>query len=166
MDKEEKKEAFIALYDSLSSAIFRHCFFRLSSRERALEISQEAFLKVWEYFDRGDDIKNPSALLYRVANNLIIDEYRRKKTVSLEIMQESGFDVGDADQDKVIERMEIDSVRAAINKIPEKYRQVIILRYVEGLSPGEIGQIVGRTENAVSVQLNRAIKMLQEILHL
>ena len=53
MDKEETKQAFIALYDELSSAIFRHCFFRLSSRERALEISQEAFLKVWEYFDKG-----------------------------------------------------------------------------------------------------------------
>jgi DNA-directed RNA polymerase specialized sigma24 family protein len=79
MDKEETKQAFIALYDSLSSAIFRHCFFRLSSRERALEISQEAFLKVWEYFSRGTDIKNPTALVYRVVNNLIIDEYRRKK---------------------------------------------------------------------------------------
>ena len=167
MDKEEKKEAFIALYDSLSSAIFRHCFFRLSSRERALEIAQEAFLKVWEYFDRGDDIKNPSALVYKVANNLIIDEYRRKKVVSLEVMQESGFDVDDeAGQGKMVERMEIDSVRVAISKLPEKYRQVVTLRFVEGLSPSEIGQIVNRTENSVSVQLNRAIKMLQEILHL
>jgi RNA polymerase sigma-70 factor, ECF subfamily len=167
MDKEDKKEAFIALYDSLSSAIFRHCFFRLSSRERALEISQEAFLKVWEYFDRGDDIKNPSALVYKVANNLIIDEYRRKKTVSLEIMQETGFDVDDEQGgDKMVERMEIDSIRTAVGKLPEKYRQVVTLRFIEGLSPSEIGQIVNRTENSVSVQLNRAIKMLQEILHL
>ena len=166
MDKEDKKQAFIALYDSLSSAIFRHCFFRLSSRERALEISQEAFMKVWEYFDKGADIKNPSALVYRVANNLIVDEYRRKKMVSLDLLQESGFDVDDGDQDKMVEHMEIEKVRLAINKIPEKYRQVITLRFVEGLTPGEIGVIVNRTENAVSVQLNRAIKMLQEVLHL
>jgi len=166
MDKEETKQAFIALYDSLSSAIFRHCFFRLSSRERALEISQETFLKVWEYFDQGTDIKNPTALVYRVANNLIIDEYRRRKTVSLDMMQESGFDVDDGDEGKMFERMEIDKVRVAISKIPEKYRQVITLRFVEGLSPGEIGAIVNRTENSVSVQLNRAIKMLQDILHI
>jgi RNA polymerase sigma-70 factor (ECF subfamily) len=166
MDKEETKQAFIALYDSLSSAIFRHCFFRLSSRERALEISQEAFLKVWEYFDRGTDIKNPTAMVYRVANNLIIDEYRRKKMVSLDLMQETGFDIDDGDDGKMIESLEIDKVRLAISKIPEKYRQVITLRFVEGLSPAEIGAIVNRTENAVSVQLNRAIKMLQDILHI
>jgi RNA polymerase sigma-70 factor (ECF subfamily) len=166
MDKEETKQAFIALYDSLSSAIFRHCFFRLSSRERALEISQEAFLKVWEYFDRGTDIKNPTALVYRVANNLIIDEYRRKKMVSLDMMQESGFDVDDGDDGKMMESLEIDKVRMAIGKIPEKYRQVITLRFVEGLSPAEIGTILNRTENSVSVQLNRAIKMLQDLLHI
>lgn len=166
MDKEETKQAFIALYDSLSSAIFRHCFFRLSSRERALEISQEAFLKIWEYFDRGTDIKNPTALVYRVANNLIIDEYRRKKMVSLDMMQEAGFDIDDGDDGKMIESLEIDKVRMAIGKIPEKYRQVITLRFVEGFSPAEIGTIVNRTENSVSVQLNRAIKMLQDILHI
>lgn len=166
MDKEETKQAFIALYDSLSSAIFRHCFFRLSSRERALEISQEAFLKVWEYFDRGTNIKNPTALVYRVVNNLIIDEYRRKKTASLDMLQEGGFDVSDDDEGKMMESLEIDKVRIAIGKIPEKYRQVITLRFIEGLSPGEIGAIINRTENSVSVQLNRAIKMLQDILHI
>ena len=62
--------------------------------------------------------------------------------------------------------MEIDSIRIAIGKLPEKYRQVVTLRFVEGLSPSEIGAIVNRTENSVSVQLNRAIKMLQEILHI
>jgi RNA polymerase sigma-70 factor (ECF subfamily) len=166
MDKEEKKQEFIALYESLSSAIFRHCFFRLSSRERALEISQETFLKVWEYFDRGTDVKNPTALAYRVANNLIIDEYRRKKVASLDLMQESGFDVDDGNAEKFLDLLEIDKVRVAIAKIPEKYRQVITLRFVEGLSPKEIGEIVSRTENSVSVQLNRAIKMLQDILHI
>ena len=166
MDKEETKQAFIALYDTLSSAIFRHCFFRLSSRERALEISHEAFLKVWEYFDRGTDIKNPTALVYRVVNNLIIDEYRRKKTTSLDMMQEGGFDVEDDDGGKMYDQMEIDKIRLAIAKIPEKYQQVITLRFVEGLSPAEIGEIINRTENSVSVQLNRAIKMLQEVLHI
>src|ERR1035437_6100763 len=122
MDKEETKQAFIALYDSLSSAVFRHCFFRLSSRERALEISQEAFLKVWEYFDRDTDIKNPTALVYRVVNNLIIDEYRRRKTVSLDLMQERGFDIDDGDQEKIFDQMEIDKIRVAIKKIPEKYQ--------------------------------------------
>jgi RNA polymerase sigma-70 factor (ECF subfamily) len=76
------------------------------------------------------------------------------------------LDVGSGDEVKMLEYLEIDKVRLAISKIPEKYRQVITLRFVEGLSPSEIGAIVNRTENAVSVQLNRAIKMLQEILHI
>jgi RNA polymerase sigma-70 factor (ECF subfamily) len=86
--------------------------------------------------------------------------------VSLDLMQETGFDIDDGDDSKMLEGLEIDKVRLAISQIPEKYRQVIVLRFVEGLSPAEIGAIVNRTENAVSVQLNRAIKMLQEILHI
>jgi RNA polymerase sigma-70 factor (ECF subfamily) len=66
----------------------------------------------------------------------------------------------------MMESLEIDKVRVAISKIPEKYRQVITLRFVEGLSPKEIGTILNRTENSVSVQLNRAIRMLQDILHI
>ena len=73
-------------------AIFRHCYFRVFDRERARDLVQETFLKTWEYLTRGHDIENIRAFLYRVATNLIIDDSRRKKEISLEQLSESGFD--------------------------------------------------------------------------
>ncbi len=165
-DNTDIEQQFIALYDSLSDAIFRHCAFRLSNRERALDLMQETFTKAWDYIQQGKDIENPKALIYRIANNLIIDEYRKKKSVSLDDLQEDGFDVASHDEVSIIEHSEIEQVRKAIDAISPKYRQVVVMRFVDGLSPKEIGILTKQSENAVSVQLNRAIKMLKDILKL
>ena len=157
---------FIESYDSLSPAIFRHIFFRISNRERALDLMQETFLKAWEYVQSGKEVKNLNALVYRIANNLIIDEYRRKKSLSLDDLQEQGFDVANNDQAEILKDFEITEVRSAVEKIPEKYREIVVLRFIDGLTPKEIAAITEQSENAVSVQINRSIKMLQKILHI
>ena len=79
----EIMEAFTKAYDELSDAIFRHCWFRIGDRERAKDLMQETFTKSWQYISRGEKVDNLKAFLYRVANNLIIDEYRKKKELSL-----------------------------------------------------------------------------------
>lgn len=168
MRKEQKdiEQQFIALYDSLSDALFKHCAFRLSNRERALELMQETFTKAWDYIQSGKDIQNPTALLYRIANNLIIDEYRKKKSLSLEDLQEDGFDVvGDTEQ-IIFQDAEVQQVTQAIKAIPEKYQQIVTLRFVDGLSPKEIAAATRQSENAVSVQLNRAVRMLKKALNI
>ncbi len=161
-DNTDIEQQFIALYDSLSDAIFRHCAFRLSNRERALELMQDTFTKAWDYLQQGKEVENPTALIYRIANNLIIDEYRKKKSVSLDDLQEEGFDVASRDDETIVQNVELREVRQAIAQIPEKYQEIIILRFINGLSPKEIAEITKQTENAVSVQINRAIKMLKK----
>ncbi len=163
-DNTDIEQQFIALYDSLSDAIFRHCAFRLSNREKALDIMQETFTKAWDYIQSGKHVENPKALIYRIANNLVIDEYRKKKSVSLDDLQETGFDVANHDQEGIIQAVEIENIHKAIATIPEKYRQVVVMRFIDGLSPKEIGVLTKQSENAVSVQLNRSIKMLKDIL--
>src|SRR3989338_7875527 len=74
-----KEEEFSAAYESFSDALFRHCYFRLYDREKSKDIVQEAFIKTWEYSLKGQEIENTRAFLYKVLNNLIIDEIRKKK---------------------------------------------------------------------------------------
>lgn len=160
-------EEFIALYDEMADQLFRHCFFKLSNRELALDLVQETFARTWEYIASGKEVKNVKGFLFKVANNLIIDEYRKKKAVSLETLQEmTGFDAPVNEHTKTIFSVEVDTVLTHINKLDSKYKDVIIMRYVNDYSPKEIAKILGESENAVSVRINRGLKKVQEMLNL
>jgi RNA polymerase sigma-70 factor, ECF subfamily len=163
----KKTEEFIALYDEMSDQLFRHCFFKVSNRELALDLVQETFSRTWEYLASGKEVNNIKGFLFKVANNLIIDEYRKKKVVSLETLQEqTGFDAPVQDHKKTMFNVEVDTVISHVNKLDEKYREVILMRYVNDFSPKEIASILGESENAVSVRINRGLKKVQDMLNI
>jgi len=73
------EEDFATAYDLYADAIFRHCYFRVNDREKAVDLMQETFMKTWEYLASGKKVTNLRAFLYRSANNLIVDQARRAK---------------------------------------------------------------------------------------
>lgn len=157
-------ESFLAVYDELADAIFRHCYFRVYDRERAKDLTQDTFTKTWEYLVRGNAIDNPKAFLYRVANNLIIDYSRRKKDSSLDELVEQGFDTGTDEHKAILAAADAHSAVKLIGRLDEKYRQVVLMRYVDDLKPKEIALATGETENVVSVRIHRGMEQLREIL--
>lgn len=161
-DIQEKE--FIAAYGELSDALFRHSFFRVSNREVALDLVQDAFMKTWNHISLGNEIDNLKSFLYRVINNLIIDYYRKTKSSSLDNLLEEGFDPQGDGQDSIVESAEISIVKKGIALLPEKDREVVVMRYVDGLTLQEIAQTLNETENAVSVRLHRALKKAKEII--
>jgi RNA polymerase sigma-70 factor (ECF subfamily) len=164
-------QAFSQAFEALSDELFRHCAMRVGDRERALELTQECFLRAWEYAQR-EEIRELRPFLYRTLRHLIIDEYRRKKSVSLEAMAEASEmpleDLLPADETNTLEaavgRFDGKRVLAALKELPDAYAEALTLRYVEGLTPREIAAIVGQSENAVSVRVHRALKQLREVL--
>jgi RNA polymerase sigma-70 factor (ECF subfamily) len=163
MDKQSKAEQnFTDAYNSYGDAIFRFCFFRIYDRERAKEIMQEVFMRTWDYQTRGNRIKNIRAFLYTTARNIIIDESRKQKDISLELLQNSGFEpVDKLDLAHLSEQMDM---LETIHRLDEKYKEAIILRYVDGFSIKEIARIIGESENVISVRIHRGLKQLREIL--
>ncbi len=166
LNPQEIEKEFLQAYDLYADAIFRHCYFRINDRERAKELMQEVMIKAWLYLREGKKIDNIRALLYKMANNIVIDEVRKKKSVSLDELKEEGFEPEDKlDQEEEIEmQMEVEKVMACLPKMNPKYREIFVMRYVDQLSPKEIADIVGESENLVSVRLNRAIKQLRQLL--
>ena len=169
MENPSLQKQFLEAYDELSESIFRHCFFRVSNREEALDITQEVFIKTWVYLSKGNDIQDVRAFLYKVANNRIIDHYRKKKTFSLDDILEREENVWEPhdeglSKDRMLHQAEIAQVLLYIDKLDEPYRQVVIMRYIDGLPPQEIADIVGETPNNVSVRINRGISKLKEII--
>jgi len=167
------QQEFKQAYERYSDELFRHCAMRLSDRERALEITQEAFLRTWNYLSRGEEIQELRPFLYRTLKNLIVDEYRKMKTYSLEgmINEEEGESVENLlPQDNsntleaAVDRFEGKRAMTLLAQLPDAYKEVIIMRYVDGLSPKEIAGELSESENTVSVRLHRALKKLRDLL--
>src|SRR3989344_4442190 len=86
---EELQAQFAAVFEKHSDELFRHCHLRLSDRQRALELTQETFLRAWGYVVKGEEVHQWRAFLYRILNNLIVDEYRKHKSQSLDALLEN-----------------------------------------------------------------------------
>ena len=163
------EDTFLAAYEMHSDALFRHAFFRLSDRERALELTQDKFVKAWDYVRAGGDVRQPKSFMFRIMNNLIIDEYRRSKTESLDKKLEDNpaFEsaLSESSLIEVEEGMDevtlMGHVRTAISKLPEDYRSAVTMRYIDGFSPKEIARLIGSTENVVSVRIHRGLQKLK-----
>jgi len=171
----DAEKAFTQAYEEYADALFRHCSFRIASRDRAIELTQEAFMKTWDSVVQGKEIQNYKAFLFRVLNNLIIDEYRKKKSTSLDaLLEKEGVTEGSFEDlqtgslEEEIEKIELnvqsEELEEALTKLPEPYRSVIVMRYIDELRPQEIAHILNESENAVSVRINRGIKKLQEVM--
>ncbi len=155
---------FVSAYNDFSESIFRYCYSRLSNRERALEIMQETFMNAWNYLMQGNTISYLKAFLYRTANNLIVDQYRKKKTLSLDDLHEKGFDPWLDSEEKLYYAIEGKQALRALSSINQKYHEALALRYVEGFSIKEIAAKVRETQNNVSVRIHRGLKDLRKLL--
>ena len=165
------EERFLKAFDEYSDALFRHAIYRLSDRERAIEIVHDTFTKVWSYLRGGHEVDSYKPFLYKVLNNLIIDEYRRRKEFSLDaLLGEEGTDEGSFPElyEGGIEELTfmLDAQKASllIGELPVVYREVLTFRFVDGLGPKEISELIEESENVVSVRIHRALKMLKDMI--
>lgn len=162
--KDNMKAIFMDAYDAHANALFRYGLLRVSDREVALDLVQDAFTKTWDYMIKGNEIINMRAFLYRTLTNLIIDHYRSRKSVaSLETMaEEDGFDPP-APDDEVESMIDGEQVMKVMRRLPEDYREVIFLRYVEGLSVSEISEAIGVSRTLVAVRVHRGLRKLRAL---
>ncbi|MFH1608402.1 MAG: RNA polymerase sigma factor [Patescibacteria group bacterium] len=157
---------FTESYKQFSDAIFRYCLYQTSNREKALDLTQDTFIKTWEYISGGKKVDNLKAFLYKVAGNLIIDYRRKKKADSLDQMKEYGFDVKSEinEMERSENVFEKDLAMQIINELDDKYKKVLLLKFAEDLSIKEIAKILKKSENNISVRIHRGIQKLKEIL--
>lgn len=160
------KQKLIDAFDAHSDAIYRHCYFRVFKKTRAEELVQETYMKTWDYMKKGNKIDNVRAFLYKVANNLIIDESRKRKEESLDdLLEQNIFIEPSYREDKIFEHnILLAEVKEKMKKLPEEDQKMITLRYFDDLDPKDISEITGDNKNNVSVKLNRAIHKLRQII--
>lgn len=162
------KEAFGQCYDFYAPKLYRHAFYRLSSKELAEDVVSDVFIKTWEFLtDPTQKIDSLRAFLYRVANNLIIDYYRGKGRQPILIDEEMEAVLSDhgREAERLGKDAETREVLKSLEKLPEEARELLIWRYIDGLKIGEIAAMTGKKKNAVYVSIHRALKESQKILN-
>ncbi len=173
------EQQFLESYTANTDALFRHILFRIGGdREKAKDILQDTFTRAWGALAGGKEIENLRAYFYRIAHNLIVDEYGRPKHASLEAMSESdenseggegSGEIAIADASSHADTMasvESAELVRALAKLPADYRDVLTMRYIDDLGPGAIAEITGESANVISVRINRATAALREVLHI
>jgi RNA polymerase sigma-70 factor (ECF subfamily) len=159
-------DAFATLYDLYVEQIYRFAFFRVGDEQTAEDLTSQVFLKAWDnlssYQMRGLPF---SAWLFRIARNNVIDYYRtHKETTSLESDAVDKPDPAAAIDDKVERRLQAEEVHLALQQLTEDQRQVVTLRFIEGLSTDEVARILGKRQGAIRALQMRGLQALAEIM--
>jgi len=156
------RKQFGKIYDQYINKIYRFIFLKVNSQEIAEDLTSEVFVRSWDKFRTGEDIRNIQAFLYQVARNLVIDHYREKgesRTISAEEIWAPDLRV-DLEKEAQIDS-EMSQARFALSKINEDYADIVVWRYLDQLSVSEIAKILNKSEGAVRVMLHRALKALK-----
>ena len=165
---EDAQKKFLDVYENYSDKVFRFCLFKLNDREMAKDFMQDTFTKTWILAtEKKMEFKSVKAILYKIAGNLIIDEYRRRGrrgfSSSLDELHDSGFDATFDENSSVADIIDGGEAVKLISKIQEPYGEAVFMRYVQGLELEEISHITGVSENTISVRVHRGISILKKL---
>jgi RNA polymerase sigma-70 factor (ECF subfamily) len=163
--KKYDPEALGEIYDGYSEVIYRYIYRYLGEARLAEDLTAEVFLKLLEAIKVSQGPRTHlSAWLYRVAHNLVVDHFRRRPQAE-SLPLEEGLVAASEDVTVVVEKkLAQQQLRAAISHLTTDQQQIIVLKFVEGLSNAEVGQVLGKTKGAVESLQHRALAALQRIM--
>jgi len=162
-------EAFGELYSIYLAPIYRYVSYQVRDKMTSEDIVEEVFVKAWKAIGtcKGKS-QTFSAWLYRIAHNHIVNTLRRmNKRVSLESVEmeiETLTEVTNPEQE-VEAKLVRQELSEAMTCLSQNQRQVIILKFIEGLDNREIAQILGKKEGAIRVLQMRALSRLRQELN-
>jgi RNA polymerase sigma-70 factor (ECF subfamily) len=168
--RDGREEAFPELVELLRERLYRVAYRLTGSADDALDVVQDAFVKVYKDIGAWNERSAFYSWLYRVATNLAIDKLRRRKK-DREIANGVARERPDAGGDNVDELIEaratqhdLGRLAAAVAALPEGQRVVVTLRHYEGLSLKEIADLRGIALGTVKSTLHQAFRNLQRLM--
>jgi RNA polymerase sigma-70 factor, ECF subfamily len=163
--KEDRRRALSAVVAKYRRPLYRHAFHMLHDAEEAYEITQEVFVRAWKETRLFDPDFHIKGWLYRVTANLSLKHIRSRRVRALfqlrrpEVPKEVTIPVADAIYGEV--RKE---VAEALEDLPPRFRQLVVLRYFDDLSYKEIADTMKMPIGSVMSGLSRARERLKKLL--
>ena len=158
----KKIEALITkAHNDFERGLKTHAFFRTNDSLVSDDLVQETFTKTWKYLLREGKVSLMKPFLYHILNCLIIDEYRKHKSVSLDVLLEQGFEPSSFDSNRILDFHDAQLAANLIEKLPLTYRKIIYMRYIQELTIPEISKLMGKSKNTIAVQSHRGLEKLK-----
>lgn len=169
------QNAFADIVSLYQHKLYQVCYRMLGNKQEAEDIAQEAFVRAYTNLHTFDQKRKFSTWLYRIGTNLCIDRIRKKKPdyyLDAEVTGTEGLDlysqIASDDQlpEETIEQMELqDRIQYEIGRLPDKYRTVVVLKYIEELSLQEISEILDMPLGTVKTRIHRGREALRKQLN-
>jgi RNA polymerase sigma-70 factor (ECF subfamily) len=157
--------AFAEIYERCHPSIYRYIFYKLGDAATAEDLTSEVFVRLVEKIDHFTYQGRPLlAWLYTIARNLITDHQRRAgKTQPLKLDRQLTDEAVDIEE-SVLGKLTQRRLFIAITHLTESQRQVILLRFIEGMDNATVANILGKSVNAIKALQHRALASLRRIL--
>ena len=157
-------QAYGELYKRYLDEIYRYVYFRITNHLESEDLTQAVFIKAWDVILNNQPKKsNFRALVYRIAHNLTVDRWRtQKKELSFEEANVEALPASlSTPEDLMLSNEESDELATAIKELEPQLQQVVICRFINGLSHAETADTLGLTEGHVRVLQHRALKKIR-----
>lgn len=166
------KKIYHELVERYQTKLFSYLYRLIGNKEEAEDLLQNVFVKVYNNIKSYDTKKKFSSWIYRIAHNEAVNFLKkrsRRKLISIEDVQGSKDKLEIADTrknpiDSWISKELRKEMQEALEKLPEKYKQVLMLRYYYDKSYEEMSQELKKPVNTIGTLLNRAKKKLMEVI--
>lgn len=165
-------EAIGLLYDAYVTPLYRYCLGRVRHAADAEDLAEEIFLKVigaiegFEWRPLGESERSPfKAWLFRIAHNHVVSFHRRSAARgSVAELSETLRDERRGPQELAETKIAIEEVMEAVRTLPDAQREVILLRFVSGLSVAETAAVLDKQPTNVKVLQHKGVQKLKSIL--
>lgn len=159
--KERRRAILTVAHNDYERGLNMHAFFKVRDHEVSQDLVQDTFMKTWVYLVKGGRVDIMKAFLYHILNDLVVDEYRKHKTISLDVLIEAGFEPSVGHTSRLFNVLDGKAAILLIGKLPPKYQKIMHMRYVQDLTLTEMALITGQTKNATAVQVHRGLEKLK-----
>jgi RNA polymerase sigma-70 factor, ECF subfamily len=149
--------SFEQIYQEWQTPIYTYILRLVGNREQAEDLTQETFLKAFRALPTMGAGLKLAAWLYRIGTNTAFDALRRRKLIAFLRLPDLAYELADGesqDPQALCETREL--IRAALRRMPERYRAALLLYRVEGRSQAEIARALGVAPSGIKTFLHRA----------
>jgi RNA polymerase sigma-70 factor (ECF subfamily) len=156
--------AFAEIYDRHHPAIYRYVFFRVGSEAVAEDLAGEVFVRLVEKIDQFTYRGRPLlAWLYTIARNLVADHHRRVGRAAMVPLDEGLMAESIDPEDAASLMLRQRRLAAALEELTEDQRQVVVLKFFEGLDNQTVAMIVDKSVGAVKSLQHRGLAALRRV---
>ncbi|MEL7118371.1 MAG: RNA polymerase sigma-70 factor [Bacteroidota bacterium] len=154
------KKEFERIYLENHGRIWAFALRHVKDGAKAEDVVHDTFLKLWERRNQIKEIEKIETLLFTIARNILINQYRRSVLEDHKLMDMAL--ANDDDEKEALLSEKINALKKAVEQLPAKRKQIFKMNYFQGLTYKEIADELSISKNTVEVQITKARKALKE----